>query len=154
MLVVEHPGSGPREIWITRDTGALPLLHVLLMITTPHATKGDPLTDTLTIDSCHHGMSLHLPLFHIAMCMLLYNGNDNPPLHPAHPHIVMEGCTHTHEAITITIRQISVIGPIITEVVLGDAEVVLLLALPLNHNISKAQSHLARHPTDLGEVNP
>jgi hypothetical protein len=154
MLVVEHPGSGPREIWITGDAGAPPLLHVLLMITIPHATEGDPLTNTLAINSRRHGMSLHLPLFRVAMCMLLYNGDDDLPLHPAHPHLVAEGRAHAHEAIAITIHRTSVIGLIVTEVVLGDAEVVLLLALPPNHNVSKAQSHLACHPTDSNEVNP
>jgi hypothetical protein len=154
MLVVEHPGFGPREIWSIRDTDALPL-HIAPMITTPHATEGDPLTDTLTIDSRHHGMSLRLPLFCVAICVLLYNSHYNPPLHPAHPHLVTEGHAHARdEAIAITIGQTSIIGLIVTEVGLGLTEVVLLLALLHNHDISKAQSHLAHHPAHSNKVNP
>jgi hypothetical protein len=84
MLVIKHSGSGPREIWITGDAGTLPLLHVLLMIIISHTTEGNPLTDTLAINGHRHDMSLHLPLFCIAMCMLLYNNNGNPPLYPVH----------------------------------------------------------------------
>ena len=152
MLVVERPGFGPREIWRIRDTDALPLLHVTPMITTPHATKGDPLTDTLAIDSRRHGMSLHLPLFRVAICTLLYNGNYDPPLHPAYPRLVVEGHAHPHEATAITIGWTNVIGPIVTEVVPGVTEIVLLPALPTN--VSKVQSHPARYPPDSNEANP
>jgi hypothetical protein len=154
MLVAERPGSGPREIRRTRDAGAPPLLRAIQMIITPHATEGDPLTDTLAIDSRRHGMSLHLPLFRAAICMLLNNGNYDPPLYPAYPPLVAEGHAHAHEATAITIGRTSVTGPIVTEVVLGVAEVVLLSALPPNHKVSKVRSHLARHPTDSSEANP
>lgn len=137
MLVVERPGFGPREIWETRDAGTLPLLHVAPMIITPHTTEGHPLTD-VAIDSCHLHTSLHFPLFRVAICVLLYNGDSDPPLHPA----------HAHKA-TITIGQTSVIGLIVTEVVLG----VTLLAFPPDYNALKAQPHLTRYLTN-SEANP
>jgi hypothetical protein len=87
--------------------------------------------------------------------VLLYNGHYDPPLHPAHPHLVAEGRAHARdEAIAITIGRTSVIGLIVTEVGLGLAEVVLLLALPHNHNVSKAQSHLVHHQTHSNKANP
>lgn len=147
MLVVERPGFGPREIWETRDAGALPLLHVAPMIITPRTTEGDPLTDVAN-DSCHHHTSLHFPLFRVAICVLLYNGDYDPPLHPGHAPLIMEGHAHAHKA-TITIGQTSVIGLIVTEVVLG----VTLPAFPPDHNALKAQPHLAHYPTN-SEANP
>ena len=144
ILVVERPGFGPREIWETRDAGALPLLHIAPMIITPHTTEGDPLTD-VAIDNHHHHTSLH---FRVAIWVLLYNGDYNPPLHPARAPLIVEGHTHTHKA-TATIGQTSVIGLIITEVVLG----VTLPAFPPDHNALKAQSHLTPYPTN-SEANP
>jgi hypothetical protein len=69
--------------------------------------------------------------------MLLNNGNYDPPLYPAYPPLVVEGHAHAHEAAAITIGRTSITGPIITEVILGVTEVVLLSALPPNHKVSK-----------------